>query len=101
MNPESNSPDDFSICAHIIIRGKVQGVYFRQNLKKIATENNVRGWVQNLENGNVESQLEGTRENVKKVVEWSKRGPEGADVKEVIVEYKEIVKYHEQFEIIH
>ena len=101
MNLETQAPDDFSICAHIIIRGKVQGVYFRQNLKKIATENKVRGWVQNLENGNVEAQLEGAPENVKKVIEWSKRGPEGADVKEVIIEYKENSNNYQEFEILH
>lgn len=100
MKPENKPAGELSICAHIIIKGKVQGVYFRHNLKKIATENDVRGWVQNLENGSVESHLEGTPTSVKKVIEWSKKGPEGADVKEVIIQYEEYGKNYHEFEII-
>ena len=44
---------------HILVTGKVQGVFFRQATKVVAIKNNVTGWVKNLENGQVEILIEG------------------------------------------
>ena len=44
---------------HILVSGKVQGVFFRQALKVIAKKNNVFGWVRNLPDKSVEAILEG------------------------------------------
>ena len=44
---------------HLFIRGKVQGVFFRQAIKVIAKKNNITGWVRNLDDGRVEALLEG------------------------------------------
>ena len=56
---------------HLFIRGKVQGVFFRQAIKVIAKKNNITGWVRNLDDGRVEALLEGDSESVNTVVEWS------------------------------
>jgi Acylphosphatases len=78
------------IRAHIIVKGLVQGVFFRANLKRVAEENNVKGWVRNLPDGEtVEAVLEGSRDAVEKVICWSLRGPPLAEVREVQVEFKE------------
>ena len=60
---------------HILVTGKVQGVFFRQATKVIAIKNNVTGWVKNLENTKVEILLEGDDQNVNSVVDWCHNGP--------------------------
>ena len=60
---------------HLIISGKVQGVYFRKHTFETSIDNHVDGWVKNLDNGNVECVLEGTKSNVYNVVEWCHIGP--------------------------
>ncbi|HET7345238.1 MAG TPA: acylphosphatase, partial [Nitrososphaeraceae archaeon] len=44
---------------HLLISGRVQGVYFRQGMMETAEKNNVLGWVRNLPDNKVESILEG------------------------------------------
>ena len=76
--------------AHLIVRGIVQGVFFRQNMKRVADMNGVKGWVRNLPDGEtVEAVLEGERESVEKVICWSLRGPPLARVEEVRVTFQE------------
>tara|TARA_B100001013_G_scaffold72656_1_gene38505 strand:- start:273 stop:437 length:165 start_codon:yes stop_codon:yes gene_type:complete len=48
---------------YLFIRGKVQGVFFRQAIKVIAKKNNITGWVRNLDDGRVEALLEGDSES--------------------------------------
>ena len=75
--------------AHLIIEGLVQGVYFRANTKRVAEEHGVRGWVRNRPDGTVEAVLEGEKEDVEKVIAWCHRGPWGARVDRVDVEWEE------------
>ena len=42
--------------AHVIVRGMVQGVYFRAYTRDEATAHNVKGWVKNRRDGGVEFQ---------------------------------------------
>ena len=53
----------------LFIKGKVQGVFFRQALKVMAKKNNVNGWVKNLSDGRVEAVLEGEDVDVSSLVE--------------------------------
>ena len=43
---------------HLLIQGRVQGVYFRQGMMETAEQNNVFGWVRNLPDDSVEAILE-------------------------------------------
>ena len=70
---------------HLRIEGKVQGVYFRNNMKLIAAENNVKGWVRNLREGSVEAVLEGKKGDVQQIIEWAHRGPTNAVVTNVTI----------------
>ena len=65
---------------HIIVKGEVQGVFYRVNARKIAEENNIRGWVRNLENGDVEIKATGTKEQLNCFLDWCWKGPEKARV---------------------
>jgi Acylphosphatases len=77
------------IRAHLIVKGLVQGVYFRANMKRVAEEHGVKGWVRNLPDGEtVEAILEGDRSSVEKVICWSLRGPPLAEVREVHVRFE-------------
>jgi acylphosphatase len=76
---------------YILVSGKVQGVLFRSGTKKIADELHIFGWVRNLDDGSVEAVLEGEQDNVEKMIEWCRKGPSYANVKDVQVmleEYK-------------
>ena len=49
------------VCAHAIITGRVQGVFFRMETKRTAELNNVKGWVKNNLDGSVEAMFEGDK----------------------------------------
>lgn len=73
--------------AHLIIQGKVQGVFFRVSAKKQADLIGIIGWVQNTKEGHVEVMAQGTEEQVKQFVEWCKRGPSRARVDNVLISH--------------
>lgn len=76
-----------TVRAELCIKGRVQGVFFRQSTKETAISCGVTGWVRNLPNGDVEAVLEGQEDAVRKVIEWCKCGPPAARVDEVQVEW--------------
>ena len=70
---------------YVLISGMVQGVFFRSSAKKRADELHLTGWVRNLDDGRVEAVFEGEQEKVDNMVEWCRKGPNYADVKDVQV----------------
>lgn len=82
-----------------MIKGRVQGVYFRQTMMETAEKNNVLGWVQNLPDNQVESILEGNNSNVDAVIEWAHFGPAGAVVDELKISEENYVGEFSEFEI--
>lgn len=83
------------------VNGKVQGVYFRFNMQKIAIKNSVVGWVRNLDDGSVEAVLEGNKDDVEKTIEWSKKGPENARVDNLKIDYLQYGGKFADFVILH
>jgi acylphosphatase len=67
----------------LVIRGRVQGVFFRDTLRRMAERNSVAGWACNTPEGTVEAVLEGDEAAVARLVEFAHRGPEGASVEGV------------------
>ena len=86
---------------YLFIRGKVQGVFFRQAIKVIAKKNNITGWVRNLDDGHVEVLLEGDSEAVNTVVKWSHIGPANARVDEVKIKTKKFKNEFLSFEVLY
>lgn len=80
--------------AHVFISGRVQGVYFRQNTKQVATRHRVTGWVRNLPDGRVEAVFEGDVMDVNEVIEWCHVGPPKAKVQDINVKFQ---KYTGEF----
>ena len=75
------------IRAHICIFGRVQGVFFRSEIRRKARQLSVTGWVRNLPDGQVEAIFEGEENDVKRLVEFCKVGPYGAIVEKTEVEF--------------
>ena len=69
--------------AHVVVRGAVQGVFFRAETRDRARSLGVDGWVRNTPDGTVEAVFEGEEERVESMVEWCRRGPAGARVEDV------------------
>ena len=83
----------------VLITGIVQGVFFRAETEKAALDNNVTGWVKNLEDGSVETVLEGTKEDVDKVIQWCNQGPDAAFVGNVETKEQSPLSNFDKFEI--
>lgn len=84
---------------HLLVEGRVQGVYFRQGMMETAEKNNVLGWVRNLPDNQVEAVLEGNDSNVDAVVEWANFGPAGAVVKDLKINEEKYIGEFSDFEI--
>lgn len=65
---------------HVFVSGKVQGVFFRQETRRMANREGVGGWVRNLPDGRVEAVFEGPVEAVERAVRWCGHGPGSASV---------------------
>jgi acylphosphatase len=83
---------------HLLITGKVQGVFFRDSSKKVAEKLNITGWIKNRQDNKVEAMVSGDEKDVKAFIDWCKSGPERAEVEEVIVSEKEKISF-KKFEI--
>jgi len=70
---------------HLIISGRVQGVFFRMETQRTAEHLGVGGWVKNLPNGTVEAIFEGETDKVDQAVDWCKKGPPNASVSDVAI----------------
>jgi acylphosphatase len=67
----------------VVVHGRVQGVFFRDSTRRRAAERGVGGWVCNRSDGAVEAVFEGAPDAVAAMVDWSRRGPRGAEVARV------------------
>lgn len=74
--------------AHILVEGKVQGVFFRVTAKQVANSLGVKGWVKNRWDGKVELVVEGEEDAINRMIKWCHKGPPGAFVIRVEVEYE-------------
>ena len=71
---------------HIWVSGKVQGVYFRETLRKVAEKLLVSGWVKNLTDGRVEIKAFGEKTRIDQLLEYCRQGPVLARVEKIEVE---------------
>ena len=71
---------------HVIISGKVQGVWYRASTKQMADQIGITGWVRNTSEGNVEAMFEGEEKLVNEMIKWCNQGPPLAEVDNVTIE---------------
>ena len=86
---------------HLLVSGKVQGVFFRQALKVIAKKNNVFGWVRNLTDKRVEAILEGHSQSVNLVIKWVRIGSANSRVDNVEITNEEFKNEFSTFEVLY
>lgn len=68
---------------HCIVRGRVQGVFFRASTQREARRLGLAGWVRNQSDGAVEVVVEGEDDRVKEFLQWVQKGPGAARVDRV------------------
>jgi acylphosphatase len=69
----------------VVVHGHVQGVFFRETVRRRAQTGGVAGWVRNRAEGAVEAVFEGERDAVERLVDFCREGPRGARVEWVDV----------------
>jgi acylphosphatase len=73
----------------VVVRGEVQGVFFRDSARRESERRGVAGWVTNRSDGAVEAVFEGDPEAVESMVAFSRSGPGRADVHDIEVSDEE------------
>jgi acylphosphatase len=71
------------IRTHVVVHGHVQGVFFRESVRRRARAESVSGWVRNNRDGTVEAVFEGEPAAVERLVAFAREGPSGARVERV------------------
>ena len=91
--------DTPQVGARVVVSGEVQGVFFRDTMRRLASRAGVTGWVRNLPDGRVEALVEGEEGAVRRLVEWCHQGPPDARVTDVAVEWTAATGNYERFGI--
>jgi acylphosphatase len=68
---------------HMMIYGRVQGVWFRASTQETARRLKIQGWVRNTPEGNVEAHIQGEKSSVDEMLSWCEQGPPGARVERI------------------
>lgn len=88
-----------NIRAHVIISGRVQGVFFRAETQRAAQNIGVTGWVRNRPEGTVEAVFEGPEEEVDRAVAWCHTGSPMARVTDVQMRRETYTGEFEAFDV--
>jgi len=84
---------------HAIVKGRVQGVYYRASTRDKAERLGLTGWVKNLPNGNVEFFAVGDEDMLNELIKWAWDGPDYANVTDIICEAIESFNDFEGFSV--
>jgi acylphosphatase len=76
---------DERVRQRVTVRGRVQGVFFRDSARERARAHGVAGWVRNCQDGTLEAVVEGPPDAVERVVRFFRTGPPSARVEDVDV----------------
>jgi acylphosphatase len=82
----------------LVIHGHVQGVFFRDAMRREAQRLGVAGWVRNRSDGTVEAVVQGDPAELDAIVRWARRGPDRAIVE--LVEIKPDSGNYTSFDVI-
>lgn len=86
---------------HVLISGRVQGVWFRASTKKKADELGIHGWVRNTSDGKVEAVFEGEEEKINEMIKWCHTGPPLARVEKIEVKKQKPTNIFKEFSILY
>lgn len=94
---KKGNPED-QVRVHLTIEGWVQGVFFRASTVEEAARLGLKGWVKNCPDGSVEVVAEGRKNQIDEIIQWCHRGPPGARVQNVQLEWEDYLNNLETFE---
>ncbi len=83
----------------IVIEGIVQGVFFRANTIEESSKLGLTGWVKNRADGRVEAVFEGDVDGIEQIVEWCKKGPPAAVVRNIETTWEQSTGDYDSFTI--
>lgn len=84
---------------HVVISGRVQGVWFRATTKQKAEQLGLTGWVRNTYDGNVEAVFEGEENSVQEMLDWCRHGPPLSKVENIEVKNESPTNGFDSFSI--
>jgi acylphosphatase len=84
----------------LVITGTVQGVFFRNFIKEQADKLGIRGFVRNLEDGNVEAIAEGNLADIDNLIDICRKGPKFANIRDVKVEERKYSGESKEFKVL-
>ena len=85
---------------HFIVRGRVQGVFFRAATQREARRLGITGWVKNRLDGCVEVLAEGEEDAIKELTGWANHGPSAARVDNVEIRWRGYTGEYPEFAIV-
>jgi acylphosphatase len=86
---------------HVVIEGRVQGVFFRASTRDEARARGLAGWVRNLPDGRVEALFEGDKRIVENMLTWCRKGPPYAYVDRIEEEWRAYVGDLTDFRVVY
>jgi acylphosphatase len=84
----------------LIVRGRVQGTYFRASTQREARRLGLGGWVRNRSDGSVEIVAEGEETSIRELHGWAQKGPSAARVDRVDTRWKSYSGEYADFRIV-
>ncbi len=84
---------------HVLISGRVQGVWFRSSIKNKAEQLGIKGWVKNTFDGDVEAVFEGEENKINEILDWCHQGPPLSKVENIDITKQSVLDDYDQFSI--
>ncbi len=84
---------------HLVIKGYVQGVFYRASTREKAVELGLKGWVRNLHDGNVEAVFEGPVDKIQQIIQWCHEGPAGSQVLDIEKKWQKYIGEFDDFHV--
>lgn len=85
---------------HVLIKGRVQAVYFDAAAQREAKRLGITGWVKNRPDGAVEIMAEGEEDSIRELTGWANHGPSAARVDSVDVRWRGYTGEFSEFSIV-
>jgi acylphosphatase len=84
----------------LLVRGRVQGVYFRASTQREARRLGITGWVKNRADGTIEIVAEGEEVSIRELYGWAQKGPSAARVERVETRWRSFTGDFPDFRIV-
>lgn len=81
----------------ILIEGRLQGMNFRYNTQQLARKLEIVGFVRSLSDGRIEIEVQGSQENVEKMLAWCQQEPQSSHIRTILYRYDELTDRYSDF----